>query len=129
MNLTVLVVDDDRALRSMLRESLALEGYPIATAENGGPALEQMRTSLQPLVVLLGLVMPYVDGEEVLEAVAADPELATRHRIIMLTANTDRASGGRVAELRRQLGVPLIAKPFGFDEITVAVAEAAATIE
>lgn len=87
-----------------------------------------MRASSQPFVVLLGLMMPYVDGEEVLEAVAADPALASRHRVIMVTGSTDRASCGRVAELRRQLDVPLIPKPCKFDELLAAIAEAASTI-
>lgn len=127
MKPTVLVVDDEAAIRSMFRELLTLEGYSVAEASHGGPVLEQIRASSQPLVVLLGLVMPDVDGEEVLEAVAADPALATRHRhrIIMLTGATDRASTGRVAVLRRQLGVPLIAKPFTFDAILSATTDAA----
>lgn len=129
MKPTVLVVDDDPALRKMLCEMLVLEGYPVATAEHGGPALEQMRASRQPLVVSLGLAMPVVDGEQVLEAVAADPDLASRHLIIMVTASGDWAASSRVADLRRQLGVPLVFKPFTFDIFLAAVAEAAATME
>lgn len=127
MKPTVLVVDDELGIRKMLREMLALEGYSTEEAVNGGPALDLMRASSQPLMVLLGLVMPDVDGEEVLEAVAGDPALAARHHIIMVTANTDRASSGRIAELRRQLGVPLIPKPFVLDQILDALSEAAAT--
>lgn len=129
MKPTVLVVDDEAPIRSMFREMLTLEGYSVAVSENGGPALEQMRSSPHPLVVLLGLVMPVVDGEQVLEAVASDLELAARHRIIMVTANTDRASSGRVADLRHQLGVPLIPKPCTLDQLLAAIVEAAATIE
>ena len=125
---TVLVVDDSPIICMLFHAVLTRAGYPVATFEYGGPALEQMRASPQPLIVLLGLVMPAVDGEQVLEAVAADPILAARHRLIMVTASTERASGGRVAALRRQLGVPLIPKPFTVGQILAAVAEAAATI-
>ncbi len=85
-----------------------------------------MRASRDRLVVLLGLMMPYVDGEAVLEAVAADEELANRHAIIMVTASN--ATAGRVAELREQLSVPLIPKPFKFEEILDAVEAAAARL-
>lgn len=122
----VLVVDDDMAIRRMLSESLEMEGYNVQTAEHGGPALEIMRASPERLIVLLGLVMPYVDGLEVLETVAADEALAKRHAIIMVTASL--ANMGRVPELREQLGVPLIHKPFHFQQIIDAIEQAAARL-
>lgn len=124
---SVLVVDDDLTIRELLREVLEVEGYTVQTAEHGGPALDLLRASRERLVVLLGLVMPYVDGEAVLEAVAADETLATCHAIIMVTASNART--GRVVELRAQLGVPFIAKPFTVEEILDAVAAAAARLD
>lgn len=125
---SVLVVDDDPAIRKMLREVLELEGYTVSTAEHGGPALDHMRASPERLVVLLGLVMPFVDGEQVLEAVAADALLAARHRIIMVTMAVRRATEGRVAELRRRLDVPLVPKPFTVAQLLQSVEHAAASI-
>lgn len=123
----VLVVDDDRTIRTMLSEILTLEGYTVQTAEHGGPALDLLRASRERLVVLLGLVMPYVNGQAVLEAVAANEALAMRHAIIVVTGSDARM--GRVAELRKRLGVPFIAKPFTVKEILDAVAAAAARLE
>ena len=123
---SILVVDDDHAIRAMERELLELEGYTVSTAEHGGPALAQMRASPVPLVVLLGLVMPFVDGEQVLEEVAANTTLAARHRIITNTAAVQRATQGRVAVLRQQLDVPLVPRPFTAPQLLQAVAEAAA---
>lgn len=123
----VLVVDDDVHIRRMLREALEMEGFTVQTAEHGGPALDIMRASKQSLVVLLGLVMPYVDGQQVLEAVAGDGALAKRHAIVMVTASM--ANTGRVAELREQLDVPLVRKPFTFMQILDAVEYAAARLE
>ena len=97
MTPTVLVVDDDKGFLQMMREVLEEEGYTVSTAEHGGPALDRMRASQEPLLVLLGLVMPVLDGEGVLEEVAADPALASRHRVIMVTAAYHRATSGRVA--------------------------------
>ncbi len=85
----VLIVDDEFSIRKMFSEMLALEGCPTEEAVNGGLALDLMHTSPQPLVVLLGLAMPIVNGEQMLAEVADDPDLAARHRIIMVTGSTD----------------------------------------
>mgnify|MGYP001546707681 CR=1 FL=1 len=125
----VLVVDDDRTIRMILSEILTTEGYTVKTAEHGGPALDILRASQERLVVLLGLVMPYVDGQEVLEAVAMDEALASRHAIVMVTAQVQAAQTGRIAELRKQLDVPLIAKPFTVKEILSAVETSSARLD
>jgi CheY-like chemotaxis protein len=125
---SVLIVDDDPNTRRMVREVLELEGYTVSTAEHGGPALGQMRASPVPLLVLLGLMMPVVTGEQVLEEVAADTTLAARHRIIMITGAFVRASQGRVAELRRQLDVPLLSQPVKVAELLPAVEAAVASL-
>jgi CheY-like chemotaxis protein len=120
----VLVVDDEPAHRRLLHEILALEGRTVYLAEHGGPALQQLRASAEGMVVLLGLMMPQVDGEALLEAVAADTALAKRHAFVVVTAATPLATWGRVAVLRRVLGIPLIAKPFTVSEILQAVGDA-----
>jgi CheY-like chemotaxis protein len=116
----VLVVDDEPGHRRLLREILTLEGRTVYLAEHGGPALQQLRATAEGMVVLLGLMMPQVDGEAVLKAVAADEGLARRHAFVMVTA----APPGRVAELRQLLDIPLIAKPFTVSQILQAVDDA-----
>jgi CheY-like chemotaxis protein len=126
---SMLVVDDDPSIRELVREVLEEEGYAVVgEAEHGGTALDRMRASTEPLLVLLGLHMPKVDGLQVLEAVAADPALASRHRIILVTAAQQRATTGRVAALRDQLDVPLVLKPFEISELLDAVEAAAAAM-
>lgn len=125
---TVLVVDDDCAIRRMLVEILSLEGYPTLTAEHGGRALNILLSSREGMVVLLGLNMPVVDGRVVLEVVARIADLAARHVFVMVTGSVERATTGRVAELRELLGVRLIAKPFTMQQITDAVEEAVASL-
>jgi CheY-like chemotaxis protein len=124
----VLVVDDEPTQRRLLHEILTLEGRlegrAIYMAEHGGPALERLRASTEGMVVLFGLLMPQVNGEAVLEAVAADPALARRHAFVMVTAATPLATEGRVAKLRRLLDIPLIAKPFTVSAILQAVDDA-----
>src|SRR5262245_24816600 len=124
----VLVVDEYPGISELLREALTSEGYTVQTVEPGGPALDVLRASREGMVVLLGLLMPNVDGEAVLEAVASDETLAARHAIIMVTASPRRASTGRVAELRQRLGVPLVEKPFNLSQLLDAVEEASARL-
>jgi signal transduction histidine kinase/DNA-binding response OmpR family regulator len=62
----VLVVDDDSRSRDMLRRTLQKEGWTVAEAVDGREALSQLERS-RPEVVLLDLMMPEMDGFEVLE--------------------------------------------------------------
>jgi signal transduction histidine kinase/DNA-binding response OmpR family regulator/HAMP domain-containing protein len=58
---SILVIDDDPGLRSLVRRTLEREGYGVVEAENGRVALERMRETV-PGVVLLDLMMPDMDG-------------------------------------------------------------------
>lgn len=118
---SVLVVDDSPTIREVLRVGLGRQGYPVFTVEHGGPALAHLRSTTSRMVVLLGLHLPVVDGEDVLRTLAADTALAARHRFIMMSADVDRATSDPVAALRAQLGVPFIEKPFKLDTIFEAV--------
>jgi len=62
-DLSILVVEDDVALRQLMRRVLEKEGYTVADAENGRVALERMRETL-PGLILLDLMMPEMDGFE-----------------------------------------------------------------
>jgi CheY-like chemotaxis protein/anti-sigma regulatory factor (Ser/Thr protein kinase) len=62
-DLPVLVVDDDAALRQLLRRMLEPEGFTVVEAENGRVALERLR-DVAPSVILLDLMMPEMDGFE-----------------------------------------------------------------
>ena len=81
-----LVVDDDPSIQQILEFALSDEGYEVVTASNGPEALEKARTAL-PDVVILDVMMPFVDGIQVAEALQNDKQLA-RTPIIMLTART-----------------------------------------
>lgn len=72
----VLVVDDDDDVRAAMTEVLEDAGYEVMAAANGQIALERMRDA-QPALVLLDLMMPIVDGWEVVREMRTDPALAT----------------------------------------------------
>jgi CheY-like chemotaxis protein len=64
----VLIVEDDAALREMLRRRLEKEGWKTVEAGNGREALERMVEN-QPELILLDLMMPEMDGFQFLEEV------------------------------------------------------------
>ena len=82
---TVLIVDDDPAIRKMLVEVLQLEGYPTETASNGREAMDMLAKS-GPRVVLLDLLMPVLDGRGVVYELNAVPEERAKHKVILISA-------------------------------------------
>ena len=82
----VLVVDDDRAIRDLLRIALEAEGYGVVTFRDGREVLGVLADMDEPAVVLLDLMMPGVNGWEVCARLESDPLLLGRHRVIAMTA-------------------------------------------
>lgn len=80
----VLVVDDEPDVLLLCRVNLEFEGYEVSTAPDGEAGLEACR-ELRPDVVLLDVMMPKMDGWQVLEAIKDDEELA-HIPVVMLTA-------------------------------------------
>jgi CheY-like chemotaxis protein len=121
--IAVLVVDNDADMRMTVRQALEDEQYVVFEAPDGPSALNQLRSASQPMVVLLDLLMPGLDGIAVLHALAADTTIAHRHTYILFTAASDAEnvlSTGVPADLR----VSLLAKPFDIDELLAVVAQA-----
>lgn len=89
---SILVIDDDPAITSMLRRGLAYEGYTVVVAASGSAGLALARQQ-PPNLVILDIMMPGMDGLEVLRRLrSADPQLP----IIFLTARdapTDQIQG------------------------------------
>ncbi len=119
----VLVVDDHAAIRQILGVVLEEAGYRVYEAADGGPALQRLRASREPMVVLLDMQMPGMDGVQVMQAVAADAALAAQHAYVLVTANAKMLPRA-FATLLRQLNVPVVPKPFDVDELLEAVAQA-----
>ncbi|WP_137392382.1 hybrid sensor histidine kinase/response regulator [Rhodoligotrophos defluvii] len=70
----VLVIDDDETTRDMLRRTLMREGWTVREAVNGAAGLAEAAAA-KPSVILLDLMMPEVDGFEVLAKLRQDPHL------------------------------------------------------
>lgn len=71
---TLLIVDDSRVNREMMRLSLARHGYKFLTAANGQEAVEVLRQNPEVDLIILDLVMPHMDGFEFLRWRAQQPE-------------------------------------------------------
>jgi two-component system response regulator FlrC len=123
----ILVVEDDQEIREVTVEFLQDAGYTVYEAPDGKPALERLRTHPEGLVVLLDLWMPGMDGYAVLQAVAAESPLATRHTYILFSA-TAQTLPLKVVDLLRQLNVALLPKPFDLEELLAAVQKAASVL-
>jgi CheY-like chemotaxis protein len=116
-------VDDDDDIRETLAELLRDEGYAVREAPSGAPALAVLHASRVGLVVLLDLQLPGIDGRQVLRAVADHDALARRHVNVLMTAN-ERALSLAFSTLLLDLQVPILAKPFGIDDVPAAVRQA-----
>jgi CheY-like chemotaxis protein len=70
----ILVVDDDADFRSGLRMALEMKGYQVDESQNGEEALTRLLEK-PPLLVLLDLQMPVMNGREMLQRMRSTPEL------------------------------------------------------
>lgn len=104
---SILVVDDNEANRDVLSRQLEKQGYRTVTAEGGQQALDQLRRDPMDLV-LLDIMMPEIDGYQVLQLMKADSGL--RHiPVIMISALSELESVARCIELGAEDYLP---KPF-----------------
>jgi CheY-like chemotaxis protein len=109
---TILVIDDDPAIRATVADILEAEGYPVTTAINGADGLETIE-HLRPALVLLDMRMPVLDGWGFARALR---ERSIEIPILVMTAAQDAR---RWAQEINAEGY--IAKPFELLELLNAV--------
>ncbi len=109
MSAHVLVVDDEPAIRRLLRTSLTAEGYRVSEAETGAQALSRQARDA-PDVMVLDLGLPDIDGLDVLRTIRGRSAVP----IVVLSAREDER--GKVTAL--DLGADdYVTKPFGIAEL------------
>jgi len=69
----ILLIEDDQLMSRMYQKIFTFEGYKVETAVDGEQGLEKSRTS-KPTLILLDIMMPKMNGLQVLEKLKADPE-------------------------------------------------------
>ena len=92
----VLIVDDDNNLRKVLMDKLSLAGFEISGAPNGKEGLEKA-LEFHPDVILLDIIMPIMNGQQMLKELRED-EWGKTAKVIMLTVIEDVASIAQAVE-------------------------------
>ena len=108
MQLTVLVVEDDRDTRDSMQFMLEGEGFAVHLAGNGQEALTVLRQGLRPCVILLDLSMPIMNGFQFREAQLQDRQLLSIPVVVysgqyQKALNAARLPGVRYFEKPRDL--------------------------
>ena len=111
---TILVVDDDEAVRDLMRHTLSRQGFAVATAATGAEGLDAAR-SMRPDVIMLDVIMPEMDGWSVLSALKAEPDLADIP-VVMITIVDDRNLGFALG------ATEYLTKPIDRDRLAAVVA-------
>ena len=105
----ILVVDDERRMVGFIRLNLEQDGFEVIEAYNGSEALERLRDSL-PDLVLLDVMMPDIDGFEVLRTIREISQVP----VIMLTAKSEEDDKVKGLELGAD---DYVTKPFSPREL------------
>ena len=102
----VLVVDDDPVIVRLLRVNFEMEGYEVATANDGAEGLAVVRAE-RPDIVVSDVMMPGIDGIAFAAALKADPVLA-RIPIVLLSAKAQHAD----VDAGLEIADDYVTKPF-----------------
>jgi CheY-like chemotaxis protein len=106
--LSIILVEDDISTRSLLAELLQVHGYDVLETADGAQALRLLEIVAPPCVMILDLILPKVDGWELLRQLAADPRLS-RMPVVVLTASGAPAPPGVRRFLRKPVdGIQLL---------------------
>jgi CheY-like chemotaxis protein len=100
---SVLIVDDDEFIRDSLEAALQLENYPTAQAADGQQALEWLRHHPAPSLILLDLMMPVMNGWQLLDQLRADERLAGVPVVIITAFGRDLGSAAHLPVLRKPM--------------------------
>ena len=106
---SILIVDDDISLLDALSDALEIAGYPTRRAQNGREALDFLRTSPRPAMILLDLNMPVMNGWQFLAKKRNDPALVKVPVVAMSGVSMERPQGA-TGFLRKPISAPALLK-------------------
>ncbi len=102
---SLLLIDDDAAIRMTLRDFLTEEGFVVHTARDGQRALHMLEKLDPPDLILLDYKMPIMDGKQFLAVLRRMPKLPTIP-VVILSASTREWSGAHL-EVEEVLSKPV----------------------
>ncbi len=109
MRRTVLIVDDEESIRAAIQAGLETIGdFEVTHAHNGHTALKRLE-STRPDILFVDLVLPDIDGLQLLRAVKSKPLRLRPRRIVLMTAHPDPIPADRIGEFGAHA---LLEKPF-----------------
>jgi two-component system response regulator AtoC len=111
---SVAIVDDDADIRDMVRSVLEDAGYEVEEAADGVGALNLLRTTPHPRVMLLDWRMPHLDGVQTLRQLRREPELMKHTSVVFFTAQGNKPPPD-VSELIQTTAFENLQKPFDID--------------
>lgn len=115
---TILVVDDLRGFREVLREFLVEKGYEVREARDGIEALAVLEEA-QIDIVIADVFMPRMDGIELLSRLRTKPERPT---IVAVSGAGEAMGADNPLDLARGMGADItLEKPFDFDTLTTQI--------
>src|SRR5262245_9399514 len=112
---SILVVDDDRSVRSYLSDFLTSCGYSIECAESGDQAVARLSAGYVPSLMILYIVMPGINGIDVLES---DRNINPSITLIILAAAGQTKT---VVEAMKTGAADFLVKPFEEQELELAI--------
>jgi CheY-like chemotaxis protein len=127
---TVLIVEDDPDVREALVTLLTGEGYATIEAADGRHALTILRRDPRPLIVLLDLAIPWLNGLDILRIIDRQSYLRLgRHRAFIVQSARALMNPALVQDILDKYQIPVITKPYDIDEVLTAVAKATQQLE
>src|SRR6516225_7126332 len=112
---SILVVDDDRSVRSYLSDFLTSCGYAVECAESGDQAVARLSAGYTPSLIVLDIVMPGINGIEVLESVKKSNSSIP---VIILSAAGQTKT---VVDAMKMGAADFLVKPFEEQELELAI--------
>ncbi len=115
----ILVIDDDRQMRTACSRVLTAAGWSVICAENGNQGIQVIKSGTQEVdVVLLDQLLPGISGMEVMNQIhATDPHLP----VIIMTGSATEESA---AEMKRLGAFDCLPKPFTPEQLRISILRA-----
>jgi CheY-like chemotaxis protein len=103
---SILVVEDNDDIREAIGELLENEGYTVALAQNGEHALGLLAQLPRPALLLVDLIMPHMDGWQLLNVLSRDDRLATIPVVVMSAAA--QPATGQLRTLKKPIDLEIL---------------------
>ena len=135
--MSIVVVEDDDGIRNALQDALRAEGYATAAAANGEQALDLLRRAEPPpRLILLDLMMPVMDGWELLKEIDEEPRLRgicvtimSAHSSIRRALENGRRKDGSPELLLHGMRLRLLPKPMNLVQLLSVARDACSGVQ